>query len=128
MSWVIQLYRSNRMENINHCIDSINCDLQKVDNWAKANGVYINSSKPIFLLLSRTKRAFVVPFISAINLGIIFNGRLTWFTVWLETYVINVTTFAIRMQLAKAYLIPVLLYESEIFANCVTDDRRKLNL
>ena len=27
----VQLCRSTRMENINHCIDSINCDLQKVD-------------------------------------------------------------------------------------------------
>ena len=38
------------------------------------------------------------------------------------------TPFTIRMQLAKTFLIPVLLYESEIFANCDTDDKRKLNL
>ena len=42
--------------------------------------------------------------------------------------VIDSTTFAIRMQLAKTFLIPVLLYGSEIFANCDTDDRRKLNV
>ena len=42
--------------------------------------------------------------------------------------VIDSTPFVIRMQLAKTFLIPVLLYGSEIFANCYTDDRRKLNL
>ena len=42
--------------------------------------------------------------------------------------VIDSTPFAIRVQLAKTYLIPVLIYGSEFFANCDTDDRRKLNL
>ena len=42
--------------------------------------------------------------------------------------VIHSAPFAIRMQLAKTFLIPVLLYGSEIFANCDTNDRRKLNL
>ena len=32
------------------------------------------------------------------------------------------------MQLAKSYIIFVLLYGSEIFANCDTDDRCKLHL
>ena len=42
--------------------------------------------------------------------------------------VIDSTPFTIRMQLAKMFLIAVLLYGSEIFVNCDTDDRRKLNL
>ena len=45
--------------------------------------------------------------------------------LWL---VIDSTPFTIRMQLAKTFLIPVLLYGSENFANCDTDDRRKPNL
>ena len=75
------------MEGVKHCIDSINCDLRKVDNWAKANGLRISPFKSKCLLISRTKRAFVVPNItikgnkidvveSATNLGITFNGRL----------------------------------------------------
>ena len=77
---------------------------------------------------------------SATDLGIIFNGRLTRSNyinvivgrvygmlrnLWTVT---DSTPFTIRMELAKTYLIPVLLYGSEIFANCDTDDRRKLNL
>ena len=42
--------------------------------------------------------------------------------------VIDSTPFVIHMQPAKTFLIPVLLYGSEIFANCDTDDRRKLHL
>ena len=42
--------------------------------------------------------------------------------------VIDSTPFAIGMQLAKTYLIPVILYESEIIVNCDTNDRWKLNL
>ena len=74
------------MENINHCIGSINCDLQRVDNWAKANELSINPSNSKCLLLSRTKTTFVVPDIiisgnkldfveSGTILGITFNGR-----------------------------------------------------
>ena len=38
------------------------------------------------------------------------------------------TPFVIRMQLAKTYLISVLLYGCEILANCDCDDNRILNL
>ena len=93
------------------------------------------------LLLSRTNKAFDVPDIiirgnkidfveSATYLNIIFNGRLTWsnhinvivcraYSILQNLWVIiNSTHFAIRMQLAKTYLIPVLLYGSEILKNC----------
>ena len=77
------------MESVKHCISSINYDLHKVDNLAKANGLRMNPSKSKCLLLSSTKIAFVVPNItirgnkiviieSATNLGITFNGRLWW--------------------------------------------------
>ena len=42
--------------------------------------------------------------------------------------VINSTHFVISMQIARTYLIPVLLYKCEIFVNCDCDDSRKLNL
>ena len=117
------------MESVKNYIDSINWDLQKVDNWAKANGL-------------RIKRAFVVPdttikgnkiyFVeSATNLGITFNGRLSWSNhinvIVGKVYdmlrnlwpVKDSTAFAIRIQLAKTYLIPVLLYGWEVFASVI---------
>ena len=39
--------------------------------------------------------------------------------------VIDSTPFGIQMQLAKTYLIPILLYGSEIFVNCDTNNRHK---
>ena len=96
-------------------------------------------------LLSRTNKPFVVPDIiitgnkidfveSASNLGIVFNGRLTWYNIIYvivdKVYgmlrnlwaIIYSSPFAIRMQLGKTFSIPILLYGSEIFANCDTDD------
>ena len=43
-------------------------------------------------------------------------------------FLLDKTPFVIHMQLTKTFLIPVLLYGSEIFANCYTNNRRKLNL
>ena len=77
---------------------------------------------------------------SEYNLGVIFNGRLTWSNkinvIMGKVYgmlrilwaVIDSAPFAIRMRLTKTFVIPVLLYGSEIFGNCHTDDGRKLNL
>ena len=88
------------------------------------------------IIIKRNKIDFVE---SASNVGIIFNGRLTWSNhsnvIISKVYgmfrklraVINSTPFAIRMQLAKTFLIPILLYESEIFANCDTDDTDGVN-
>ena len=88
----------------------------------------------LILLLGETKLILLNR-----HLIVVFNGRLTWSNhinvtvgkvygmlrnLWT---VIDSTPFAMRMQLAKTFLIPVFLYGSEIFANCETDDRRKLN-
>ena len=150
ISWkTFSAERSACIENIRLCIDSINDDLRKIDNWANANGLCINPSKSKCLLFSRTKREFDVPDIiikgnkidfveSASNLGVMFNGRQKWSSdinvnvgkvysmlrnLWA---VIDWTPFPIRMQLITTFLIPFLLYGSEIFANCDTYDRRKL--
>ena len=95
---------------------------------------WINPSKSKCLLLYYYQGE------SAFNLGIIFNGQLRCSNhinvivgkaygllrnLWA---VIDSTPFAIHMQLAKTFLIPLLLYGSEIFTNYDTDDRRKLNL
>ena len=80
----VQPYRSTYIENIRLCIDSINDDLRKINNWANANGLCINPSKSKCSLLSKTKRAFHEPDIiikgnkivfveSASNLGVILH-------------------------------------------------------
>ena len=77
---------------------------------------------------------------SATNLWIVFNGRLTRHNridvIVLKVYSMlrNLSTviisipFAITLELAKTYLIPVLLCGSEIFTNCGTDVKCKPNL
>ena len=41
----VQLYRNTCIKNTRLCIDSINDDLLKINNWANANGLCINPSK-----------------------------------------------------------------------------------
>ena len=74
------------------------------------------------------------------NLGIVLKDKLSWsshindvvgrFYSMLRNLwaIIDSTPFAIRIQFAKTYLIPMLLYGCEIFVNCDCDDNRKLNL
>lgn len=74
------------------------------------------------------------------NLGVTFNNKLTWSShinsivgriygmlrnLWAVKYS---TPLKIRLLLAKTYLIPVLLYGSEIYANCDSTDFRKLKV
>ncbi|XP_059221580.1 uncharacterized protein LOC131996145 [Stomoxys calcitrans] len=83
----------------------------------------------------------VIEFVlNATNLGVIFNERLNW-TNHIQrniakTYdmlrnlraVQNSTPLNIRMLLAKTYLVPVLLYGCELFANCNSADKRLLTV
>ena len=130
-------------ENIEFCLHSININSDRIDSWASANGLCI--------MLSRTNVSFVISGLSikgnkinflgsATNLGIVFNDRLSWsshmgvIVGWIYSMlrnlwaVINSTSFAICMQLSKTYLIRVLLYGCEIFANCDSHDNRELDL
>ena len=49
----VLLYKYTRIENIDFCIDLINYDFRKIDNWVKANELCVDPSKPKCLLLSR---------------------------------------------------------------------------
>ena len=127
-------------------IYSINSDLDRLVSWASANGLYIYPSKSKCIMISRTNISFVIPGLSiksnkidfvssATNLDFVFTGRLSWSSdisvivgkiyslLWNLWVVMNSTPFAIRMQLAKTYLIPVPLY-----ANCNSHDNQKHNL
>ena len=74
----VQLYRSICIENIRLCIDSVNDDLRKIDNWANGNGLCINSFQFKYLLLSRIKKEFdVSDIIRGIKL-ILMNQYLIW--------------------------------------------------
>ena len=74
----VQFYRSTCIENIRLCIDSINDDLRKIDNWGNANGHCINSSKSKCLLLSRTKRTFDVTILLGGTKLILLNRHIIW--------------------------------------------------
>lgn len=146
----VQLFIGCKKSSINECITKINSDLSKVFEWATANGLRLNSSKSKCIPISRTNlesltqynislgssKIDMVP--SAKNLGVTFDTTLTWSehiklatgktygmlrTLWPNQYF---TPIRIRMLLAKTYLVPTLLYGCELFANCISTDKRKL--
>lgn len=82
----------------------------------------------------------VIQVVSSVkNLGVLFNESLTWNnhinsivgstynklrTLWTSQ---SFTPLKIRQLLAKTYLMPSLLYGCEVFSNCDSTSRRKLN-
>lgn len=131
----------------------IKFDLLRIYDWATANGLIINPNKSKCLVvhsrfldscnlnLDITLKDNKIEIVSqAKNLGIILNKSLTWSnhinsvvgqaysklrSLWsTQSY----TPLQIRVLLAKSYIIPGLLYGCELFANCDSSSKRKLNV
>ncbi|XP_075151656.1 uncharacterized protein LOC142225697 [Haematobia irritans] len=148
----VKIYASAYMRNLTECVNDINHDLERIENWAARNELKINPSKSKCLVIHKSginlsqelhihiKHTAINIVSSATNLGITFNDRLTW-TNHIQhniakTYgmlrnlwaVQSSTPLQIRMLLAKTYLIPDLLHGVEIFANCNRADMQRLNV
>lgn len=148
----VQLYASAKLNNIPSCISNINNDLELIYKWAVDNGLCLNPSKTKFLSIYRRnltetqsiclklENSFIDRVETSKNLGLIFNSKLTWTNhingsvgkvraMLRNLWAVRTSTpFNIRMLLAKSYIIPTLLYGSEIFASCDSEDTRKLNV
>ena len=146
----VQIYNSGSLNGISACVNNINSDLGKIDIWARHNGLCINPTKSKCILMDSSNRNItndiqinissnVIEFVSCSkNLGVIFNSKLTWsnyiasavgkiYGMLRNLWAVKCSIpFGIRMLLAKTYLIPVLLYGCEIYANCDANDLRKL--
>jgi len=136
----VQVYISSHPNSISTCIQNLNCDLNVISQWACSNGLTLNPSKSKCLIINRCKSNLsIVPEIlvggSAIeivdkakNLGIIFNGSLSfndhirqtagriWSMLRTLWHTQHSTPLKIKLIIAKTYLIPTLLYASELFA------------
>ena len=147
----VQLYRSCSATDIIEGTIQVNQDLNAVYEWASANGLSLNPTKSKAIVISRIKldyrnipdimlRNIPIEYVNKIkNLGIIFNRDLSWTdhinltigkvygrlrTLWVTQ---SFTPLKIRMLLAKVYLLPTLMYGCEIYANCDSRDKYKLN-
>jgi len=148
----VQIYLSCDKTVINNCAIQFNLELSAIKQWADANGLTLNPSKCKCLIISkRPVDMESVPDIlignekielveSAKNLGIVFNSSLTFDNhiratlgkvygmlrcLWASQ---SFTPQHVRLLLAKTYLIPVLLYGCELFANMDSINKQKMNV
>lgn len=148
----VQIYLKTPEKCISNNISKLNEDLDKIHLWAVSNGLCLNPKKSKCIVIhNRSQNPVISSDIkindqkidiinSAKNLGVLFNNTLTWKNhinlVIGQTYsklrILWSTQFLlplnIRILLAKTYLIPGLLYGCELFANCDSASRRKLNV
>ena len=85
----VQIYNRGSLNGISARVNNINSDLQKIDIWARNNGLCINPTQSKCILIDRSNRYItnniqikissdVIEFVSCLkNLGVIFNSKLT---------------------------------------------------
>lgn len=133
-------------------VAKLNNDLSKIHCWATANGLCLNPRKSKCLLIQKRRSVRTcdlnillnnepIQIVShSKNLGIVFNDKLTWSnhinavvgqtyaklrSLWQTQYF---TPQYIKVLLVKSYIMPGLLYGCELFANCDSVSKQKLNV
>lgn len=146
----IQIYLSSSKASITSCVNDLNTDLDSIFLWASANGLRLNPNKSKCLIICKKSVKIEsqidiflggtkIDIVSSVrNLGVIFNNTLTWSdhinrscgrvycmlrSLWTTQYY---TPLKIRLLLAKTYILPTLLYSSEVFYGCNSKDTLKL--
>lgn len=148
----VQLHLNSSHLFLSEGVSKLNCDLDRVTNWALANKLHLNPKKSKCIIISNKPKLIRImsPVLigkqqielvsSAKNLGITLNDTLTWNnhvaaatgkifgmirTLYVSQYY---TPKHIRLLLAKTYLIPSLLYGCELFASCDAKSLSRLNV
>lgn len=148
----IQIYQSCPLGLIENCASDLNEELQRISNWSSKSSLVLNPGKCKCLVISKTTLDLTyfphlmlngskIEFVdSSKNLGIVFNRTLTWNnhinsivgktygvlrTLWTAQ---KCTPTKTRLLLAKALVIPLLIYGCEIFYNCDAESKRKLQV
>ncbi|XP_022226291.1 uncharacterized protein LOC121403754 isoform X1 [Drosophila obscura] len=150
----VQLYVSRPLNRIDECINVTNRELEKISAWATKNRLCLNPTKSKCLIIYKNKKKINETILRRVeisntpisyiekttNLGFIINSTLSWddhvSKAVGKTYgilrALNITKqfipVSIRMQIAKAYLVPVLTYGIEAFGNCGYENRQKLSV
>lgn len=148
----VQLCFSCNIKDTNSCVNRINQNLDIISRWAKRNGLKLNASKTKCIAIARNPintatlpslllNNSIIEYVKfAKNLGIVFDSTLTWNkhieitigqiygmlrTLWSIKHFIPAD---VRYVIAKAYLLPKLLYCCEIYANCDYFHKHKLKV
>jgi len=148
----VQVYVDCKKTNMTNCIMYLNSIMDKINLWAKKNSLKLNPSKSkCIVIYKRPIDTSNLPQIklsdqnieyvtSVRNLGIVFDHTLSWNShitstigktygmlrsLWTTQYF---TPIKVRMLLAKTFLLPTLLFGCEIYANCDSIRKERLNV
>lgn len=148
----VQLYLNSPHLFLSEGVSKVNCDLDRVYNWALTNKLYLNPKKSKCIIISNKPKLIRInsPVLignqqielvsSSKNLGITLNDTLTWNNhvaaatgkIFGMTRTLYVSQFYtpkhIRLLLAKTYLMPSLLYGCELFSSCDAKSLSRLNV
>lgn len=147
----VQIYASNKVDDIEHITASINDDIRAISNWALINELKLNYSKSQVLHINSYNLNItypavyigddVVPFVDkARNLGFIMNSKFTW-----DSHVSHIcsniyaglrrlskfkksTPTKTKKALAHSLLITHLTYADIVMGSLSYEHRRTLNV
>ena len=148
----VQLYNSFQLGMLENGVHEINEDLNAIVMWSRKNDLCLNPKKTKCLVISRSiidtsyfpqiyLNNCAIEFVESVkNLGLTFNKTLSWNThinqtlgkvygglrlLWASHHIMPLKT---RLILAKTLLVPLLLFCCEVFSNCDSEHKRKLNV
>lgn len=148
----IQVYASYKPSNLANGLAIMNENLERIGSWASQNSLELNASKSKCILIYKKAIDYQnfsklsvndvdIEYVKSVkNLGVVFNQTLSWNnhinyvcgktygslrTLWNVQQCLPTTT---RQMIAKSCLMPVLLYGCELFAQCDSEHKHKLNV
>jgi hypothetical protein len=148
---ICKILHTCAVSDFQRCIDEFNLDLQRVHDWAAANGLKLNPIKSQAIVISRCRVDIppptlliesdvikVVPKVN--NLDFVLNERLTatdhfkkechrvyWILHSLKPHA-SLTPFEVRRGLVVSLIMPYIGYGGIVFAGADTASQLSLNM
>jgi hypothetical protein len=147
----LQIYHTSAVSDVQKCIDELNLDMQRVHEWAAANGHKLNPIKSQVIVISRCRVDIrpptlligydVIKIVHKVkSLGFVLNEGLTatdhFKKVCQKVYLIlrclkphaSHTPFEVRRRLVVSFIMPHIGYEGIVYAVADVASQRILNM
>jgi Reverse transcriptase (RNA-dependent DNA polymerase) len=148
----VQVYYSGAPSNPHEIVSKVNHDLNRITEWATKNGLHLNSTKSVAMVIGKLPipinifpRVCItgepIEYVKKVkNLGLMMNDKLSWhdhiakicsgvsFTLRRLWTTASVTPIGTRMKLVKALILPKFLNCDPIFSKTFLGLRDRLRV